>query len=81
MWQKYHQHNYCKHLLEILLGSFMGILFIMAPENIVRILKMRKNIKTVGINWYLTVATSISLLIILFIRKEKGLISCKSQVN
>ena len=59
----------------------MGVLFIVAPENIIKILKMKKVIVDVAINCDPMVAISISLLIILFMKNEKGLISCRSQVT
>ena len=59
----------------------MGILFKVAPENIVKILKRKKVIADVGINCDPMVAFSISLLIILFMKNEKGIISCRSQVT
>lgn len=59
----------------------MGILFIVVPEIIVKILKIKKVIADVGTNCDSMVAISISLLIILFMKNEKGLISCGSQVT
>ena len=59
----------------------MGILFIVAPEIIVKILKIKKVIADVATNYDSMVAISISLLIILFMKNEKGLISCRSQVT
>ena len=59
----------------------MGILFKVAPENVVKILKRKKVIADVGINCDPMVAFSISLLIILFMKNEKGIISCRSQVT
>ena len=59
----------------------MGILFIVVPEIIVKILKIKKVIADVGTICDSMVAISISLLIILFMKNEKGLISCRSKVT